>query len=256
MLADEHYLHFYGEYIGDDRDEFFDELTSTWDVDKVETSFQSRRGGRLVREGQDDFYELWFFSQLSSVEDATSADCARLLRIMRGLPRSPLIPCNTVDGIVGCDMNAFKAYMKAVFECDVDEDDEGFIFDGHFAVDDTTALLTALLTRTQALTGFGESHLGKRFFLYAPACVPSFVLKAGENDENINRKLNDAITCSVCLNIMREPASLSCGHSGCIGCLQSAGLKCPLCKKRRRADEDLQVNIALRDTINIACPGR
>uniref|UniRef100_A0A8C6SNZ5 RING-type domain-containing protein n=1 Tax=Neogobius melanostomus TaxID=47308 RepID=A0A8C6SNZ5_9GOBI len=59
------------------------------------------------------------------------------------------------------------------------------------------------------------------------------------------------LTCSVCLDILTEPVSLSCHHSFCKRCLtehwaRQPSRPCPVCR-RRSSKEDLDVNFALKE---------
>ncbi len=116
-----------------------------------------------------------------------------------------MIPCSTVQNTVCCDISAFKAYTKTVFGCCIEEntynrENGTFKFSSSdFAVDDDvmSALLTSLLTHTQTLTAFAESHLARRCFLYAPSYVPTFALKKemAEDNNSTTRALKEAVTC-------------------------------------------------------------
>jgi hypothetical protein len=116
-----------------------------------------------------------------------------------------MIPCSTVHGTVRCDLGVLKAYTEAVFGCRIEEstynrENGTFKFSSSdFAVDDDvmSALLTSLLTHTQTLTGFAESHLAWRCFLYAPNYVPTFALKkeVAEDNNSTTRALKEAVTC-------------------------------------------------------------
>uniref|UniRef100_A0A8C6SLH9 RING-type domain-containing protein n=1 Tax=Neogobius melanostomus TaxID=47308 RepID=A0A8C6SLH9_9GOBI len=61
--------------------------------------------------------------------------------------------------------------------------------------------------------------------------------------------LESFLTCSVCLDILTEPVSLSCHHSFCKRCLTEHWARhrpCPVCR-RTSSKEDLDVNFALKE---------
>eukprot|EP01033_Poteriospumella_lacustris_P016766 gene16766-11996_t len=84
------------------------------------------------------------------------------------------------------------------------------------------------------------------------------------NDEDANlppaplqrsRSLQEEFACCICLNLMYEPTSLACGHSGCLSCMKRAVRtkpQCPVCKAR--VQHELTVTIALRTAIKRLCP--
>ncbi|KAM4834901.1 E3 ubiquitin-protein ligase TRIM31 [Thomomys bottae] len=51
------------------------------------------------------------------------------------------------------------------------------------------------------------------------------------------RNLQDEVICSVCMDILREPVTIHCGHTFCRACISQTGnalddlLRCPLCQK-------------------------
>lgn len=55
-------------------------------------------------------------------------------------------------------------------------------------------------------------------------------------------------SCPICLEVMVEPATFMCGHSGCIGCLRSVHY-CPVCRHEVPPNTDLNVNIGFRSAI-------
>lgn len=64
-------------------------------------------------------------------------------------------------------------------------------------------------------------------------------------------------TCSMCMEVLGTyggPASLPCGHNGCLSCLQQVQVHstmplCPLCRTPFEADVNLCLNLDLRDAI-------
>lgn len=54
----------------------------------------------------------------------------------------------------------------------------------------------------------------------------------------MERKLEETLTCSVCQEIFEDPRQLPCGHSMCLGCLENLSnhctdgpFRCPNCRK-------------------------
>ena len=61
----------------------------------------------------------------------------------------------------------------------------------------------------------------------------------------------ESVRCPVCLAPMADAASLPCGHSGCLGCLQLAvahNKKCPVCRASHTPGE-LSINVVLCDHV-------
>eukprot|EP01033_Poteriospumella_lacustris_P013250 gene13250-9491_t len=70
-----------------------------------------------------------------------------------------------------------------------------------------------------------------------------------------SRSLQEEFACCICLNLMYEPTSLACGHSGCLACMKRAVRtkpQCPVCKAR--VQQELTVTIALRTAIKRLYP--
>uniref|UniRef100_A0A8C6WIK4 RING-type domain-containing protein n=1 Tax=Neogobius melanostomus TaxID=47308 RepID=A0A8C6WIK4_9GOBI len=81
---------------------------------------------------------------------------------------------------------------------------------------------------------------------------PETTDRSGEEHRNMaESSFESFLTCSVCLDILTEPVSLSCHHSFCKRCLtehwaQQPSRPCPVCR-RTSSKEDLDVNFALKD---------
>ncbi len=69
------------------------------------------------------------------------------------------------------------------------------------------------------------------------------------------RTLTDNIECTVCLDVMRTPKTLVCGHTFCGVCvdrLTSAGraVRCPVCRKQMRVPAGgLSKNVLVEELI-------
>uniref|UniRef100_A0A8C4TF07 E3 ubiquitin/ISG15 ligase TRIM25-like n=1 Tax=Erpetoichthys calabaricus TaxID=27687 RepID=A0A8C4TF07_ERPCA len=64
----------------------------------------------------------------------------------------------------------------------------------------------------------------------------------------------DALTCSICLDILKHPVSLQCGHSFCLACItdswdQAGVCRCPHCRKTFTQRLDLCINIHLANAV-------
>ncbi|XP_034532702.1 E3 ubiquitin-protein ligase TRIM21-like [Notolabrus celidotus] len=58
--------------------------------------------------------------------------------------------------------------------------------------------------------------------------------------------------CSICLDIFKDPVSISCGHNFCLRCIKRFWdtrhkYECPLCKESFKARPELRINVVLRD---------
>jgi len=71
---------------------------------------------------------------------------------------------------------------------------------------------------------------------------------ADESVTDLDPSLLEENSCPICLEVMVEPASFLCGHSGCIGCLRMVNY-CPVCRSAVPQHCELSVNISLRTCI-------
>lgn len=90
----------------------------------------------------------------------------------------------------------------------------------------------------------------------SPCCV--VCLADAMAEPQVLEGLEEELTCSVCLDIYRNPVSLGCGHSFCEECIQGVlrsqhcpqGLfSCPLCSTLEAPPTKLQPNIQLRSIV-------
>nr|XP_023674120.1 uncharacterized RING finger protein T02C1.1-like isoform X1 [Paramormyrops kingsleyae] len=67
--------------------------------------------------------------------------------------------------------------------------------------------------------------------------------------------ISDELTCSVCLDIYKDPYLLPCGHSFCHSCIQGLStaleLKCPDCRRECRSWEDVVRNYKLANIVQV-----
>ena len=99
----------------------------------------------------------------------------------------------------------------------------------------------------------------KRFELSSSRGGLVFVAIKSAASKEMEAGVAKVMQCAVCLSIMIDPCTLPCGHSGCLGCLESCfssarGRKCPHCKDAVDIKLKLKVNITLRDSIAIMAP--
>ncbi|XP_031169480.1 E3 ubiquitin-protein ligase TRIM39-like [Sander lucioperca] len=64
----------------------------------------------------------------------------------------------------------------------------------------------------------------------------------------------EQLLCSICLDAFTEPVSTPCGHNYCKACItgywaSSGQVQCPLCMKKFRKRQQLQVNTEFRDMV-------
>ena len=190
-----------------------------------------RRGGRLPREGLDDLYEAAVLRDMEA------------LKIVRGLPQSPMVPCvrrlSTVSSALHLGDTAFIAALLGVEADDVQS---------------VAGLLRS--TGYACLSNFAHSHLGPRRVLFGavgvvPAeMVPADVLPIAVPAALLNLVGGITLECAVCLQTMQEPTTLGCGHSFCRGCLCRMHVQvCPTCRVPFEDPEALPVSIILRDAV-------
>uniref|UniRef100_A0A8C8JD48 RING-type domain-containing protein n=1 Tax=Oncorhynchus tshawytscha TaxID=74940 RepID=A0A8C8JD48_ONCTS len=67
----------------------------------------------------------------------------------------------------------------------------------------------------------------------------------------------DLITCSICLDLLKDPVTTACGHSYCMGCINDCwnqddlkgNYSCPLCMERFTPKPVLKKNILLAELV-------
>ena len=101
------------EELDDDALEYLKSMGSYREDDQYH--FMSHSGGTLPTEGLCDFYQKFMSQTLySAVDDSKKA---RVVKAMKGLHRSPRIPCTTCSqGVVSVDLNGARAFLAAYFD--------------------------------------------------------------------------------------------------------------------------------------------
>ncbi|XDV34996.1 hypothetical protein PO909_005053 [Leuciscus waleckii] len=66
--------------------------------------------------------------------------------------------------------------------------------------------------------------------------------------------LNEELQCSICLEVLTDPVTTSCGHNFCRTCLTKCWTDtqtffCPLCKENFSKRPDLKINTTLREVV-------
>ena len=250
--------------------------------------FESQCGGTLVTEGLCDFYQKFMSQTLYSDDDDSKK--VLVVKAMRGLHRTPKIPCTTTKGVVSVDLSGARAFLAAYFDmpCEfvarVDgEDEDGKLFQlGDDDDDHDDDVLSEFWLRS--LTSFRTNTISQRS-PYFPSvnALPAFKKKEGAvaalsvpppepaAGGNVGESgpappapkpellrtpsLTQLFECFICYETMTDPATLPCGHSGCLKHLKEAFKRgfhsCPLCKDplEPSAEQKLKVNIVLRETI-------
>ena len=182
---------------------------------------------------------------------------AKVLKALRGLHRSPQIPCTTTgQGIVCVDLEAARFFLESYFgfrcvyiDGDSRKELEGlapFWFHPNVRGDEDEfgnnwdEVLNTAMANTRALTTFKDYYSSPRQpgFLDEGKALPAFepILAATPKSASAasaasaaappvpppavpmdrSESLSDVFNCCLCLSIMKDPASLPCGHSGCI----------------------------------------
>ncbi|XP_068444028.1 E3 ubiquitin-protein ligase TRIM39-like [Clinocottus analis] len=64
----------------------------------------------------------------------------------------------------------------------------------------------------------------------------------------------DQFRCTICLDILRNPVTIPCGHNFCMVCIKrywdkSHKSECPLCKETFKPRPELRINVGLKDII-------
>uniref|UniRef100_A0A3B4AR19 RING-type domain-containing protein n=1 Tax=Periophthalmus magnuspinnatus TaxID=409849 RepID=A0A3B4AR19_9GOBI len=66
------------------------------------------------------------------------------------------------------------------------------------------------------------------------------------------------LTCPICLELLKNPVTIPCGHSFCKDCIKNCWpperdrYQCPQCRKRHRTKSGLNKNVILAD-LDVAC---
>jgi len=230
-----------------------DFIKDTWN-DVTQINFEKNdqilinKGGTLIKERYDDFYEC--FCVYLSDDEAPRDQIMKSLKSFKGLHRNPNIPCFTRNGIVSINEESLCTFLDSYF------DHVGPVYHNLFGGDGVLRP-----ERTTSLTAYRNSHISLNRPLYSTAPSKSELVEyqSAEEPSEIASSMSELFTCCICYEIMSDPAGLSCGHTGCKRCLETAfikGNKCPLCQSPVQSAyaRNLQVNVVIRDTIATLYP--
>lgn len=85
---------------------------------------------------------------------------------------------------------------------------------------------------------FTEAAVVNRWFCLLLSCSLALFEEEESRMEDIEKKLEEMLTCSVCREIFNDPRQLPCGHSMCMGCLENLRdhstdmpFRCPDCRE-------------------------
>lgn len=179
-------------------------------------------------------------------------------RFMKGLLRPISIPLVTVPGVgVSIDTQAFKDTLAEILYLETVTDGPDLRGFKYSPTDhEWSGLIGKHLNASMLLP-----HLLHYRRVVAPKVSLTSVREAmlshtsdqpgcPQPPSPINSRVVDEATCSLCMEIMLEPVTLKCGHSGCLECIQKARLDtscCPVC--RAEHSDAITVSITLRNLI-------
>ena len=179
-------------------------------------------------------------------------------RFMKGLLQPIAIPIVTVpEAGVAIDIEVFKATLLDILQLETVTEGPGLCGFKYAPIDFYWNLNIGKL--------LGPSMLLRHLLHFRRVVVPKLPiasLREATSSQNSDQSLSmpssspvssrvvEEATCSLCMEIMLEPVTLKCGHSGCLECMQLARLDticCPVCRSEHPGS--ITVSISLRNLI-------
>lgn len=217
-------------------DEMAQEALSALCRNQELASVEASSVANLFREGHDDEYEA--LVQVSNLQRRGWGPgrivqvMPDVLRFSRGLPAPPALQLRASGGTVCCDLEELRRHLRAELGATlVDGPNEEYVLglelgalrdggdsnsdsDGDEGPDPLIVKDPGLLLRMlTAYASYGGD--ARRLFVDEPETDTPACL-AGIDAARLK-----AFECCVCLKIMRDPASLGCGHSACLRCVSN-----------------------------------
>ncbi|XP_065118015.2 E3 ubiquitin-protein ligase TRIM16-like [Paramisgurnus dabryanus] len=124
----------------------------------------------------------------------------------------------------------------------------------------TSSGLVYYMTDTTVCTRFintTRKFRSSRKLKLMDCCVLSFIVFYGEMAEASISVVQDQFICSICLDLLKDPVTIPCGHSYCMSCItnywdqddQKRDYSCPQCRQTFNTRPDLGKNTMLDEVV-------